>query len=100
MYTASPDLIQNGVCCREIDGYNPYVQFENGTFIAAQAAKFCNQDAQATQTGKMSRLQLHATPIICTLSLMCYSMFYDQPCMLSYTLNCKEGVVDLIGQTR
>ncbi|KAL3134878.1 hypothetical protein ABBQ32_007844 [Trebouxia sp. C0010 RCD-2024] len=35
---------------REIDGYNPYVQFENGTFIAAQAAKFCSQDAQATQT--------------------------------------------------
>ena len=45
-------VIQLGVLFREIDGYNPYVQFANGTFIAAQAAKFCSQDAQATQAGK------------------------------------------------
>lgn len=42
-------------CGREVDGYNPYVQFENGTFIAAQAAKFCSQDAQATQTSKHAK---------------------------------------------
>ncbi|KAL0030242.1 hypothetical protein WJX77_004786 [Trebouxia sp. C0004] len=35
---------------REVDGYNPYVELQNGTFIPAQSAKFCSQDAQATQT--------------------------------------------------
>ena len=40
--------------CREVDGYNPYVEFENGTFIPAQSAKFCSQDAQATQTSEIA----------------------------------------------
>ncbi len=40
--------------CREVDGYNPYVEFQNGTFIPAQSAKFCSQDAQATQTSKLT----------------------------------------------
>lgn len=44
--------------CREVDGYNPYVEFENGTFIPAQSAKFCSQDAQATQTSKLTDLLL------------------------------------------
>lgn len=34
----------------EVNGYNPYVEFQSGTLIPAQAAKFCSQDAQATQT--------------------------------------------------
>ena len=50
--------------CREVDGYNPYVEFENGTFIPAQSAKFCSQDAQATQTSKLTDLLLLPSPLL------------------------------------
>lgn len=42
--------------CREVNGYNPYVEFQSGTLIPAQAAKFCSQDAQATQTSELTDL--------------------------------------------
>jgi len=48
--------------CREVDGYNPYVEFQNGTFIPAQSAKFCSQDAQATQTRMLTDLLLLQLP--------------------------------------
>ena len=48
--------------CREVDGYNPYVEFQNGTFIPAQSAKFCSQDAQATQTSMLTDLLLLQLP--------------------------------------
>ncbi|KAL0048167.1 hypothetical protein WJX82_009095 [Trebouxia sp. C0006] len=56
---------------REVDGYNPYVEFQNGTFIPAQSAKFCSQDAQATQTSMLTDLLLLQLPSLLLVADVC-----------------------------
>ena len=80
-------LLLLSLSCREVDGYNPYVEFQNGTFIPAQSAKFCSQDAQATQTSKLTDPLPFPSSSSCSRSSSCSSS--SSPCAIKLADICE-----------